>query len=286
MYCFTDIALIRYRIPIIILFLITGVSVISFGQSKPVIQIQFKMLEPNYVEFYNWDNSVGYIDSAASLNLGILLRKRFPFIQFTSAPAKNKLLVELDKHHEANSNSLTATVELSMQFQDESGVPYQVLYETFRETGQAFQGLPDDKNAFLLELQSVFERWVKNKYEDILNKVCYNVKMCTVAHPMSELNSWVIPFSTTEMNIATRSNFRIEAKTRNTLLPGVCDYQTTVQGNADIPTLPAKFKGKMRCQYNAQSIDGTCIQNLSNLEIQGVYLTNYKPYVLAEAPPD
>lgn len=273
-------------IRLLMILLAGNAPVISFGQSKPVIQVQFKMIEPNYVEFYNWDNSVGYIDSAASSNLSILLRKRFPFVQFNSAPAIDKLIVELDKHHEANSNSMTATVELSMQFQDESGGPYQVLYETFRETGQAFQGLPDDKNAFLLELQSVFERWVKNKYEDILKNVCYNIKMCTVAHPMSELNSWVIPFSTTEMNIATRSNFRIETKTRNTSLPSVCDYQTTVQGNADIPTLPAKFKGKMRCQYNAQSIDGTCIQNLSNLEIQGVYLTNYKPYMLAEAPPD
>jgi len=286
MCCYTDNGLIRYWMLCIIL-LLTGIaSVISYGQSKPVIQVQFKMIEPNYVEFYNWDQSVGYIDSAASSNLGILLRKRFPFIQFTSAPAKDKLIVELDKHHEANSNSMTATVELSMQFQDESGMPYPELYETFRETGQAFQGLPDDKNAFLLELQAVFERWVKNKYEDMLNKVCYNVKMCTVAHPMSELNSWVIPFSTTEMNIAARSNIKIEAKTRNTSLPGICDYQTTVQGNADLPNLPSKFRGKMRCQYNATSIEGTCIHNLSNLEIQGVYLTNYKPYMLAEATPD
>lgn len=254
------------------------------GQAKPVIQVKFNMKEPNYVEFYNIDRSVTYIDSTASKILSTLLNAKFPFVKFIQGNADDQLIVVLDKHHEANANSLTSSVELSMRFKNDKGLEYAPIYITFREAGQALQDLPDDKDAFVEELRLSFTQLIKNKYDDILTKVCYNVKMCSEALPLASVNSWVMPFSMAEMKIAERSSIRVETKKTIGDLPGVCDYETTVQGNANLSSLPSKFRGKMRCQIASQ-IGGTCIENIDSLSIDGVYLTKYQPYLMTEAHP-
>jgi hypothetical protein len=210
---------------IIFLLLITNQL---FAEEKKAIQVKFKITEPQYVDFYGPE--IGNIEEECTAKMIDFLNQTFSFFHFTEEINQHLLYIQLADNEQnigSHSNLKEVGFKLSIKPQENLGIEAPV-YWVFRPWEKFTEGLPEVKEEFIDKVFQTFKIGLLNNKEELVKNILSRVKVADDFYFIKERESFILPMSKKENNIAEFSLFLIITSVPDIVF-GTQKYYNTTQ---------------------------------------------------------
>ncbi len=187
------------------LFLILCLCSLQITSAQPhLISVEFQILEKRIIDTYG-DNTEE-IEKAATHHVVSILRKNYPFFDFTESNAEDSLLISI-----TTSGNTSAVFQFTLTG---SNIQQAVnpFHLPFLELLDFTNGLPGTYMGFLEQLKQKFDEAMNNSDNktDLISKILSRVPLTDDVFWVDSLLIWTIPLSFQVSRIATDSKIKIE----------------------------------------------------------------------------
>ena len=218
----------------------------SYGESKPKVELIFKIDDPLYKMQYG--NELSSLESKIQQGLCVIFNKQLSFIDFTPEESDDRFIISLHNIFK-NSTDISTPKDLVFFF-DFNGPNVKTdippLHWNFQNKSK-YGEVAFSSQDFSSRIISEIDFNLNSKYEMMVESIFSKFILTKEGHMMLGPNyqGWVLPFSSEDLGIGNETKFKIEVEKDTDIGSAICDYVAKVfilkiKPNANVPE---KFKG-------------------------------------------
>lgn len=243
-----------------------AVAATTASAERPVLRVEFKLLEPLYRLSFG-DDEIAKLERDASADIAHTLHCEYPFLDFTAENAPDKVTIELGREDpDTNVRPVYYHVKISGASITEIIKPSSVL---FRPQADASRSTGSRKD-FREEIDNNFRENLDSKV--LSRDVFSNVTLTKKAFPLPDNDTWywILPFSPSDLGITIEDSvFVVKA---NLSFPGalrLLEHHAHAYGLClERPEVPAAYHHKLMTRFGDE--DANKLQELLSSDSQEI----------------